>query len=548
MGEVPILYGDERFVMKNFDWNKLKEWFEKLKEKWQALSKRTRVMILTAVFVVLSVALTVTVWLNINRMSYRVIFPGMTSGEATEVYATLQEMGVPVQISSGQQVSVPADQWDALVFELNSRGYPKTALSYDTFTSSTGFTSTEFEKRVALIYQAQERVQQTLMRQDGILDAVVTFSVPETSNYIWDQNNQEKSTANVTVTMAADKELSAARVSAIKHLAATSVPKLSIEDVVVVDAATGIELLGTEQQSNDTEYRQRMMELELLMAKNMEDKVRRLLTPRYGADGVTAVATVQLDYNKLVTETKQYQPLEDGDGGGVRSHYEESMNRTGTDAVGGLVGEENNTDVPQYPYENTDGDGGLMSYSRLIDYDNSYILTQLEQGQAVQSASIAVIVNDPDFTEEKEDTLVALISRSVNLTADNVYVTNLLVTENQPAQPAVSQGLSQRQILLLLIIGGVLLLLILLLVILLSLRRKKKNKQADEQKKLEEEAERQRLETERAIQEHKKKLQDQALEGAKPEESAIVNDVRDFAEKNPEIAASLIRSMMKEEK
>lgn len=224
------------------------------------------------------------------------------------------------------------------------------------------------------------------------------------------------------------------------------------------------------------------------------------------------------------------------------------MNRTGTDAVGGLVGEENNTDVPQYPYENTDGDGGVMSYHRLIDYDNSYILTQLEQGQAVQSASIAVIVNDPDFTEEKEDTLVALISRSVNLTADNVYVTNLLVTENQPAQPAVSQGLSQRQILLLLIIGGVLLLLILLLVILLSLRRKKKNKQADEQKKLEEEAERQRLETERAIQEHKKKLQDQALEGAKPEESAIVNDVRDFAEKNPEIAASLIRSMMKEEK
>lgn len=537
--------------MKKFDWNKLKEWFEKLKEKWAALSKRTRVMLLTAVFVVLSVALTVTIWLNINRMAYRVIFPGMTSGEATEVYATLQDMGVPVQISAGQQVSVPADQWDALVFELNSRGYPKTALSYDTFSSATGFTSTEFEKRVGLVHQIQDRVQQTLMRQDGVIDAVVTFYVPETSNYMWDQNNQQKSTANVSVTMASGKELTAARVSAIKHLAATSVPKLAVEDVVVIDASTGVELLGLEEQVSDADYRERMLELELLIAKNMEDKVRRLLTPRYGADGVTVVASVQLDYDKLVTETKEYQALEDGDGGGVRSHYEEAGTRTGADTAGGLVGEENNTDVPQYPYYNTDGDGNTLSYSRLIDYDNSYILTQLERGQAIRSASIAVIVNDSDFTDEKEDTLVALVSKSVNLSADNVVVTNLQVGQGEPQDvPAVSRGLTQRRILLLLIIGGVLLLLIIILVIVLSLRSKKKHQDEDEKARqaLLEEEEKRRRENERAIAEHKKRLQDEAKAGTNPAENAIINEVRDFAEQNPEVAAALIRSMMKEEK
>lgn len=547
------MYGDERLAMKkNFDWNKLKDWFEKLKGKWEAQSKRTRVMILTAVFVVLSVALTVTVWLNISRLAYRVIFPGMTSSEATEVYATLQEMGVPVQISAGQQVSVPADQWDALVFELNSRGYPKTALSYDTFTSATGFTATEFEKRVALVYQIQDRVQQTLVRQPDVIDAVVSFYVPETSNYMWDQNNQEKSTANVTITMASGKELTAARVSAIKHLAATSVPKLSLDDVAVIDALTGVELYGLEQQESDADYRQRMMDLELLMAKNMEDKVRRLLTPRYGVDGVTVVATVQLDYDKLVTETKEYQALDNGDGGGVRSHYEEAGTRTGTDAAGGLVGEENNTDVPQYPYYHTDGDGNMLSYSRLIDYDNSYILTQLERGQAVKSASIAVIVNDSDFTEEKEDTLVDLVSKSVNLSRDNVVVTNLQVGASEPVDVPVNPGrLTPRQILLLLIIGGVLLLIILIIVILLAARRKKKAEDDDEKARLAQlaEDEKQRKENERAIQEHKKKLaEDAKSKAANPAESAIVNEVREFAEENPEIAAALIRSMMKEEK
>lgn len=538
--------------MRNFDWNKLKDWFERLKEKWAALSKRTRVMVLTAVFVVLSVALTVTIWLNISRLSYRVIFPGMTSGEATEVYATLQEMGVPVQISAGQQVSVPADQWDALVFELNSRGYPKTALSYDTFSSATGFTSTEFEKRVALVYQIQDRVQQTLMRQPDVIDAVVTFYVPETSNYMWDQNNQQKSTANISITMASGKELTAARVSAIKHLAATSVPKLSIDDVAVIDALTGVELYGLEQKESDADYRQRMMDLELLMAKNMEDKVRRLLTPRYGVDGVTVVATVQLDYDKLVTETKQYEALDGGDGGGVRSHYEEAGTRTGSDAAGGLVGEENNTDVPQYPYYNTDGDGNMLSYSRLIDYDNSYILTQLERGQAVKSASIAVIVNDSDFTNEKEDTLVELVAKSVNLAKENVVVTNLQVGTAEPVDvPATPGRLTQRQILLLFIIAGVLLLIIIIIIILLSIRRKKKAEDDDAKalQAMQEEEERQRKENERAILEHKKKLQDEAKnKAANPAENAIVNEVRDFAEENPEIAAALIRSMMKEEK
>lgn len=537
--------------MKNFNWKNLwqavKDKLHDLWQKWKALSKRVRYAVGTAVILILLLALGLTIWLNSQRTQYRTVFPGMTSSEAVEVYSTLQEMGVPVEIDTNQQVTVPANQWDALVFELNSRGYPKTTLTYDTFSSAAGFTSTEFEKRVALVQQAQDRAQQTLMRQDGILDAVVTFWVPETSNYIWDQNNQQTSTANVSITMASGHELTAQRVMGIKHLVATSVPKLAPEDVVVIDASTGVELLGTEQISS-TEESQRILEIQELYAKQMEDKVRRLLAPRYGADGVTVVATVQLDYDKMVTETKEYQPLDNGDGGGVRRHYEESNMTSGNSSTGGIVGEENNDDVPQYPYDDGSGTVSSSSSSRLIDYDNSYILTQIERGQAIRSASIAVIVNDNEFTAEKEDTLVSLVSRAVNLTADNVMVTNLVV--GSPAAPVVSDswlfGLTRLQV----IIVGIVLLLILLLVLLIVflLRRRKKKKQTAEELAAAQAAEQQRLDVERAVAERKKKLQDEALANAKPEENAIAEEVRNFAEENPEITAELIRSMMKEEK
>lgn len=537
--------------MKNFNWKNFwqafKDKLHAIWEKWKALSKRVRFAVVTAAVCILILALILTIVLNAGRERYRTIFPGMTSGEAVEVYSTLKEMGVPVEIDTNQQVTVPANQWDALVFELNSRGYPKTTLSYDTFSSAAGFTSTEFEKRVALVQQAQDRAQQTLLRQEGIIDAVVTFWVPETSNYIWDQNNQQVSSASASITMDSGHELTAERVMAIKHLLATTVPKLEPEEVVVIDASTGIEMLGTESVTS-TEESQRILEIQELYAKRMEDKVRRLLAPRYGADGVTAVATVQLDYDKMVTETKEYQPLNNGDGGGVRRHYEESSMSSGNSSVGGIVGEENNDDVPQYPYDDGSGVVGSSSSSRLIDYDNSYILTQIERGQAIRSASIAVIVNDNEFTEEKEDTLVSLVARAVNLTAENVMVTNLVV--GTPTAPVVSDswlfGLSRIQV----IIVGVIFLLILLLVLLIVflLRRRKKKKQTAEELAAAQAAEQQRLDVERAVAERKKKLQDEALANAKPEENAIAEEIRSFAEENPEITAELIRSMMKEEK
>ena len=162
-----------------------------------------------------------------------------------------------------------------------------------------------------------------------------------------------------------------------------------------------------------------------------------------------------------------------------------------------------------------------------------------------------MIVNDPDFTDEKEDILTSLISKSVNLSADNVAVTNLQVGTSEPSDiPTVSRGLTQRQILLLIIIGGVLLLLILILVLVLAARRRKKNAEDEEkrQQALLEEEEKRRKEQARAADEHLRKIKEDAQKSVDPNQSAVVEKVREFAEENPEVAAALIRSMMKEEK
>lgn len=522
---------------------------ENAKATWQKLSAKSKKMVVVISSGILIVAVIVTALFQFSKMNYKALFPGMSDEESAQVYATLQEMGVQPKIDSNGQLSVPAEQWDELVFQLNGKGYPKTTLSYDTFSSVSGFTSTEFEKRTGLIFQAQDRMQQTLMRQEGIEDATVTFTVPESSNYIWDEANNQQSTAGVSVLMKPGYELTPERVSAIKHLAATSVPKLSAEGVVVINAATGTEAHGAEDAAASGYYSMQRLEFEQQICKGIEDKVKRLLAGRYGADGVTAVATVTVDYDKMVTESKQYQPRDDDADGGVVSHFEENYSLNGSVPAQGIVGEENNTDSPPtYPNEDGDGETSATDYSKNIDYDVSYVLTQLEKGEPVlERASVAVVVDDSAFNTEVEETLVDLISKAVNISRDNIRVTNLnFSTQDDVDGQQPQMELSRKQLLLFALLG-LLLIFVATILVVFFVHRARKRRQKQEEELEAAELQRQQ-ELDREIEEHKRMLQNEARASATPKEDAITEEVREFANSNPEITAALLRSLLREEK
>ncbi len=529
-----------------------KEIWEKVKTFWKNLSQKAKRLILAGGGAALVLIIGLVIYLNVAGSQYRVIFPGMSNAEATQVYAALQEMDVQPQINNSGQILVPQSEWDNLVYQLNAQGYPKSTLSYDTFNNASGFTSTEFERKTALLFQQQDRTQQTLLRNEGIADATVTFSVPESSNYIWDQYNQQKSTANVTIRMKPGYELTPERVSAVKHLTATSIPNLAIEDVVVIDASTGVQAVSLEDAEAAGYYSVQRLDYEKQISKSIEDKVMRLLSARYGADGVTVVATVSLNYEKMASETKQYLPRSDDSESGVLNHYEESYNTNSVEAAGGVVGEENNTDNPPiYPNLDDVGEGNTSSYHREADYDVGYILTQIEKGEPVlERATVAVIVNDPQFDAEVESTLTSLISRAVNIDTNNIRVTNLnFDTSSQPAinpNPDENAGLSMRQWLLI-GLGGLLLLIILIVVIVILVRRAKKRKAEEEAALQAEEDRQQQMELDQKLEEHKRQLQNEAMAAVKTEENAIADEIRHFAQENPEIAAALLRSMLREE-
>lgn len=511
-----------------------------IKEFWQKLTPKIKKMVLIAAAAVLVLAIGLTAFLNLRNMGYRVLYNNMSAAESAEVYATLQDMGVTPKLSSDGQVMVPSEQWDQTVFELAAKGLPKNALTYDIFDSRMGFTTTEFERRQSLIFLTQDRLQSTLARISPIESAEVTIAVPENSNYVWDQGKQGESSAGVVVHLEAGKELAAEQVTAIQNLVAASVPKMEPENVVVTDGATGVDL-SNPASTGEGFYSMKRLEFERQVAKGIEDNVKRLLSGRYGPDGVTVVAAVELDYDKMLTEKKEWIPQDDGQG--VENHISEDYTINGTVPASGLVGEENNTDIPQYANQDGTQEGGLTDYHRDINYEISYILTQIEKGEAVlKNASVSVIVNDPDFTTEKQELLVQLISKGTNVMASNVQVTNLDFTE--PSAPGLAPGGILTRDMLVILIGGLALITLLVILLAILMHRSKKKKLAA-QAAAEEAAQVDQVQLE--IEQHKQQLMEEAQAASQTKEGAITEEIRNFAKENPEITANLIRSLLKED-
>ena len=93
------------------------------------------------------------------------------------------------------------------------------------------------------------------------------------------------------------------------------------------------------------------------------------------------------------------------------------------------------------------------------------------------------------------------------------------------------------------IAGGLLLLLIIALVVILLIRRSAKKKVLIAAK----EAENLMRSAQEEIDEHKRMLAEAAQANSNPKDNAIADEVREFAKQNPEITATLIRSLLKED-
>lgn len=515
-------------------------------------NRRRLILIGAAVFILVAAVLAL-LFLSNGGSDYRVLYSGLDTVEAIEVHDKIRELGVTPQLDRRGQILVPASQYDYLLLQLAAQGHPRSTLAYDVFLDNTGMTSTESDKKQILIFQLQNRIQDTLRRIGGVENAVVNLTIPDTGASVWDMINteQQPATAGVMLTLGRDVELYPEQVSAIKTLIAASVPQLVPGNVKVVDANTGLELDDAVTVQTTITGTLTAMQLELMYQENIESNVRRILLPWYGEKGVFVVARVTLDLDRMMQERFDLlnKVSENGDDlGGYPTHYEMEGIVDGVSTVAGIVGEENNTDIPTYPVIGTGEARDQLHYYREGDYDYGYLKTQIENGNGrIKSATVSVVVDEKNLTEARRYDLIDIISKAADIGPEFIALSALNpppppIPPIEPEPEIVVSWWQTLPLWLWIAAGAALLLIVVIVVIFLYLRRRAARRVEEREEEVRQEQETMLDEIER----YKQELADAALAAVNQKDDAITDEIRQFARENPEITANLLRNWLKE--
>ncbi|MEL7623595.1 MAG: flagellar basal-body MS-ring/collar protein FliF [Clostridiales bacterium] len=512
--------------------------------------KRKRLVILAAAGLVL-VAAALTFFLNTKDTGYRVLYTGMDPAEVADVYAAVQNLGVVPELDGKGQILVPESRYEYLLLQLASKGYPKSTLAYDVFLNNAGMTATEADKKQILLFQLQNRIQDTLRRIEGVESAVVNLTVPDNNDNVWLlATNDQVATAGVMLTLGKDVALIPEQVGAIKNLVAFSVPKMDPSNVKVVDATTGLELEDLESVKDVVGSSHDALQLESTFQDHIEKNVRRILVPWYGEQGVFVVARVTLDLDKMMSEKMELLNKvgpEGEDLGGFTTHHVVEGVKEGVGNVAGIVGEENNTDIPTYQLQGPAGNEDYAHYYGSIDYDYGYLKTQVEKGNAyIKRGTVSVIVDEKSLTEERRAEIVDIISKSADIAPEFIALSAL-----NPPPPAIEpiepiENIPEEAVevpfWVYIAVGAALLLIVILVVVFILLRRRAARLAREREKALKAQQE----DMENEIERYKQELANAAKATVNAKDDAITGEIRQFARDNPEITANLLRNWLKE--
>lgn len=470
---------------------------QNVKESWQKLAEKTRRLIIIIVAGTVILAVAAIIALNLGKKTdYSTLFTGLSQEEAQQVVSLLQEEGVDYRYNSGDgSIRVTAAEADQTRANLLSQGYPKSGFTYDMYLKNTGLMTTESDKEQITLYDLQDRLGATIRLFEGVRDAKVTVVAPESQRFALGDNSASEASASVVITMDGERSLTPEKAQAVKNLISHSVRGMEFTSVTVYDAATMLEVGGDGTDSSAAGSATDITSLTSLVESNIAANVRRVLEQIYGAGNVAVSVKGTLNMERLIQESTQYttpDKIDEEDKTGLLESEDvtnESSNSASQNA-GGLVGADANADTPRYT--NEDGTGQVNegysngSASRVWLYNILKEQRQIDPG-VLEDTTIGVSVLANDMNSVSQNDLVRLVAHSAGIPLDvmNDKITIVRVPVEQQEAPAVPPPATEDVWTTIvtvvpwpiLVAIGAGILLLLLVIILLMIRSRKKKKQ-----------------------------------------------------------------------
>lgn len=534
---------------------KAKALLDKVKEKAKKISKKTYIM---AAVVLVLIAAAIALTFILNDKPYSILITEASGDELTTVVSFLREQGVTdYKIENNNTILVPEEHENRLKADLAMQGFPQSAFGYSSYYDHVGALSTESEKSRSWIIGLQDRLGAVIREFDHVVDAWVNITPGEDRGYVLDSGNVIEAEAAVVVSMSNSNKLTKSQVKAIREFVSHSAHGLQFERVTISDTSGNTYNMGENEDSNDASA------LKLQLEEEWENKIRtevlRVLEPFYGKENVRVAVNCVVDVHKVTeqrTDVIMPEGAEDGKGLMTSEQYQYYVGRPDDKLPGGIVGSETNSDLPTQVENAADPDGTELEIegSGQKDYDNSKSEKEIINNAAVlRDCSVSVSLNADvagNINELDLDMLRSHIARAAGIGSDeggefdrrylNDKISIISMEFARDEAPAIIPVENVDPIVWIIIAGVSLLLLIILIVVLVIRRSRKKRRMKQE---LEEQM---RLAAEQAAEIPVPPVPDADVMTLQSEKNMeLRKDIRKFANDNPEIAAQIIRNMLK---
>lgn len=328
--------------------DKLKEYFQKVLEKINNFKNlefynKYKVFILSAIVGILTLIflLTFVVFSGEKEKNYTPLFTDLSPQAVEEVVKELSKEHVPFKVSKDSKtIEVPKDQVYRLRITLLSKGIPSTGEIDFSIFKEPQYGMSKYQMDILYKKALKNEIEKTISALTPVESAKVNIVFPEDSVF-WEEGQEAK--ASVVLKLYPGATLTKDQVRGIINLLEKSVKDLKKENISIVDQY-GRDLTEYIEET-PTDLTEKKLKIKRKIERELEEKVRRMLSKIYGPDRVSVKVSADVDFSKEEVKEHYY----DQDKSAVVSEKRSKENES-VAIQGGIPGTASN--VPPAPGRN----------------------------------------------------------------------------------------------------------------------------------------------------------------------------------------------------
>ena len=358
--------------------------FEVVKD-WPVQKKATALVVIAA-----SIALLVLAFSWSQKEEYQVLFTNMSEADAGQIAMKLKEMKIPYRAEAGGILVPQSKVYDARL-QLASQGLPQGGgIGFEIF-DKTSFGTTEFVQKLNYKRALQGELARTIMAMGSVEQARVHLAIPEKSLFVR-EGEEERPTSSVLLRLRAGKTLTGLQVDGIVHLVASSVEGLDSRDVTVVDTKGNV----LSKASGDTAgLSASQFEFQSGYARDLEVRIASILEPVVGKGKVRAKVATEVDMSRVETTEEKFDP----EGQVIRSEQKQNEKSSNTGA-GGVPGTSSNLPGKKTA-TTTPSQGNSEKQSQTVNYEITKTISRTVNSPGMIKKVTAAVLVDGTYVAQQ---------------------------------------------------------------------------------------------------------------------------------------------------